>query len=105
MRAGLLTETVSIYSQSIVQNEFGQTSKSWVKVYDTRARVIQDKGIRTTQNYEILHEYDVAFVVRSYVPVSDTDAIEWKNKKYRIISVIEDKKENSLTIKTKLLNE
>lgn len=105
-RAGLLQEIIRIYSPTSTVNEYGEKVQTYVKTYETRARVLHDNGTRTTENNEIFYSYQKTFNVRSYVPVTEFDQIEYNDKRYRILS-IEDrvKTSNDKLIITELIND
>lgn len=107
MRAGILNETITIWSPEETINEYGERLNTWVLKYETRASVSWDSGNRSIENHEIVNNYTKTFTVRSYIPVDEKDEIHWQNKKYRIISV-EHRKElsfNGILIRTELINE
>lgn len=74
--------------------------------YTTRARVINDRGGRDLANGEVFNSYAKTFLVRSYVPISERDLIQFKGKKYRVLS-IDDRTEdyNDKQVITELINE
>ena len=105
MKAGLLTEIIDIYSPTIVINDYGERTETLEKTYTTRAKVNWDSGNRVLSNEEIYYDYSKTFNVRYYVPVKETDQIEWQNKRYRIITIEKRKEYNDILIKTTLINE
>ena len=104
-RAGLLNEIIKLYEPSTVINDYGEREETFVLKYTTRARVLNDGGMRTVINEEIVFPYNKSFQVRYYVPVTDTMQVEWQNKRYRIISTEKRRDENDIIIKTELINE
>lgn len=105
-RAGLLTKPIKILTPKTEINEFGEQIQDYSVSYNTRARVIHDNGNRTTENNEIFYPYQKTFNIRSYVPVTEYDLIEFENKRYRIIT-IENRIEtnNDKLVITELIND
>lgn len=106
MRAGRLTEIISVEKPTQWSNEYGATSIQWENfIGKTRAEVTYSNGNRRNENNEIIFAYEVTFTVRIYHQINERMRIIWKNKKYRILSIEENKELQSLTIKTELINE
>lgn len=104
-RAGLLNEIIDIYTLSASCNDYGEREEVYTKTYTTRAAVQNDGGVRNVVNSEIVYPYGKSFIVRYYVPISDTSQIEWQNKRYRVISVEKRRAFNDILIKTEIINE
>ena len=97
MRAGLLTEKISIYRTDIIQGEDGATNDIHTFITSTKAQVISKAGDRTIVNDE---------VVWRYVDIREhTDNIVWNNAKYRVLSVSDDKQNNRKIVETEKVNE
>ena len=77
----------------------------WSKLIDTRAFVNYTSGNRMTANNEVVWSHQVNFTIRVYHQVNEKMRIIWKGKKYRILSIEEDKDKQKLTIRTELINE
>lgn len=106
MRAGLLTEVIKVEKPVVLQNEYGATDEIWETfIENTKAQVNYSSGNRANENNEIVFNYEVIFIVRIYHQIDENMRIIWKNKKYRILSLEENKAQQSLTIKTELINE
>lgn len=106
MRAGLLNEMIEIFRPTSEVNEYGEKIQTYGLIYSTRARVEHNGGNRTNTNNEIFHDYQKAFTVRNYVPIQETDLIEYNGKRYRVLT-IEDRKHdfNDKVVITELINE
>ncbi len=92
MRAGLLTEVISVEKPIIGSNEYGATPTQWETfIGKTKANVTYTSGNRLIENNEIFFAYEVIFTVRIYHQINEQMRIIWKNKKYRILSIEEDK--------------
>ncbi len=106
MRAGLLTEVITVEKPTVENNEYGATPIKWIThIGKTKAQVTYTSGNRSNENNEIIFAYEVVFTVRIYHQIDERMRIIWKNKKYRILSIEENKQLQSLTIKTELINE
>ena len=105
-RAGLLTKPINILSPQTETNEYGEQVQTYTLKYKTRARVLHDNGNRSLENGEIVYPYQKTFNIRSYVPVTEYDLIEFEDKRYRIIT-IENRIEthNDKLVITELINE
>lgn len=105
MQAGILTECITIEQPVISQNGYGANELEWSKFVDTRASVNYTSGNRMTANNEVIWSYQVNFTIRVYHQVNEKMRIIWKDKKYRILSIEEDRHKQKLTIRTELINE
>ena len=105
LRAGLLKEHISIYSLHPIKSEYGETTYSYELYYQTSARVQSEKGIRTVENNEIVHSYNLIITVRSYCPIAYTDQIHYLNEIYRVISIERNIDNNSTQIIAERVNQ
>ena len=106
MKAGLLNEVIRIEKPVTDRNEYGADSKRWETwISKTKASVTFNSGNRINENNEIIHSYQVTFIIRVYHRINEDMRIIWKNKKYRILSLEENKQRQSITIRTELINE
>lgn len=105
MRAGLLTEPITIKRATITKNDFGEETEVWTIVYQTRARVIQTNSNKAIENGEVLMNYTKEFHMRYYVPIQEFDIIEWDGKLYRVISMDKNKTEVYIKVTGALIND
>jgi hypothetical protein len=105
MRAGLLSELITIKRRVTTTNESGQKEHKYVNLKTTRARVIYTAGNRTIENKDILWDYNYKFEVWDYVDVTEKDLIEHDAKEYRIKSINHDKHQQKKIITTELITE
>lgn len=106
MRTGLLRETIAIYRTDLIQDEFGSTSNQHRLLTTTRANVGYKAGSREVVNDELVYTYQVTFEVWQYVKIQEhTDYIQYKDKKYRVLSVIPVPAQQKKVIETELINE
>jgi len=88
MRAGLLTEVVTVEQPIVVNDNFGANSIQWKPIIiNTRAKVTYSSGNRANENNEIVFAYEVLFTMRIYHQIDECMRIIWKNRKYRILSI------------------
>ena len=105
MRAGLLSELITIKRRVTTTNESGQKEHKYVNLKTTRARVIYSSGNRTIENKDIVWDYQYKFEVWDYVDVNEKDLIEYDGKEYRIKSINHDKHQQKKIITTELITE
>lgn len=106
MRAGLLNEVIKVEKPVTTTNEYGANYIQWETfIGRTKAQVTYSSGNRLNENNEIIFAYEVVFTVRIYHQIDERMRIIWKNRKYRILSIEENRKLQSLTIKGELINE
>lgn len=105
MRAGLLSDIITIKRRVTTTNESGQKEHKYVKLRTTRARVIYSSGNRNIENKDILWDYQFKFEIWDYVDVNEKDIIEHDSKEYRIKSINHDKKQQKKIITTELITE
>lgn len=106
MRAGLLSDIIEIYRPTSEVNEYGEKIQTYGLLYSTRARVEHNGGSRTNDNNEIFYDYQKAFTVRAYVPICESDQIEFEGKRYRVLSIENRRRDyNDKVIITELINE
>lgn len=106
MRAGLLQEVIKVEEPVTTTNEYGANYIQWKTfIGRTKAQVTYSSGNRANENNEIIFAYEVVFTVRIYHRINERMRIIWKNKKYRILSIEENRQLQTLTVKTELINE
>lgn len=105
MIAGRLNEVVKIYRPTETVNEYGGRTTEFTELYTTRAKVEYSTGNKVIENDEIVFSYAKRFFLRSYVPVTETDQIEWQSKRYRILTLENRREYNDIVLNTELINE
>ena len=101
--AGRLNEVVEIYDVVTDRNAFGEDEMNMTNIYTTRAQVIYSGGSRVNMNSDMLVPYSKRFVMRIYVPVSETSWIKWKDRFYRVTSIEESREYQEKTVDTQLV--
>lgn len=107
MNPGRLTKRIEIRRPVTEVNRFREEETRYIDITKTRAEVRHDRGNRLEENGEIVHAYDVTFIVWLYVRdhVEENDIIMWEGKSYRIISLEPVEESKILYIKTATINE
>ena len=105
MRAGVLTEIIGVYKPTVRSNEFGEQIQRYILDNETRAQVMHNSGSRSVTNNEVVFDYTKTFKVRRYVELCENFQIAYQNKRYRILSIEDDRKYNQKTIIAELINE
>lgn len=105
MRAGLLTEYITIENITTNKNDFGATEKVWKPIIKTRCNIKLNSGNRQTENKEIINTYSITFIIRYYHNINEDMRIVWNGKKYRILSIFPDKHKQSIDVIGDLINE
>lgn len=105
MNAGVLNNIITIQEPTVIQNEFGANAIEWTDLITTRAQVTYNSGSRVNENNEVIFNYEKIFTIRVYHQINERMRIIWEGKKYRILSIEEDKHKQKLTIRTELINE
>ena len=104
MRAGQLTDLITILRHSVRQNDFGEQFDTYIPTSTTRANVEPLSGRRADVNSEIFYEHTYRFTIRRYVNVSDFDHIKWKDNEYRILNIDDDNYLNQKVLIAELVN-
>lgn len=105
MISGLLKDFIEIYRPHSEQNEYGELIQSYELYQRTRAHKVNNGGSRELQNSEVFYAYRVIFEIWNSVDIEETDIIHYDKKKYRILSIDENKKRLMKTITTELIDE
>lgn len=105
MKAGTLSNCIEIYKPFVEKNEFGEQMTVYKKVIHTRAKIIYDDGNRINMSGDMTYIYTLTFEVRRYHKIDEYDQIHYKDKKFRILSIEHNKKEQKQIITCQLINE
>lgn len=104
MQAGNLNEVVTIVEPNEVQNEFGELVESDKVVCTTRANKRYFQGYRSTENEELVNNYQITFTVRSYHHLNEKMFVIHKQNRYRIVSIDDTNKDKTI-LNCELVNE
>ena len=105
MRAGSLNENIEILRSVKERDQYGIDKESWQTYTKTKAAVRYMSGSKTVDVQEVFFAETVEFTVRYYLNIRPTDRIKYYCQLYRIISINPDKRANSQTLVTELVNE
>ena len=105
MQAGLFNKPINLYHPINTITSYGERTTEWEWYYLTRAGVAYSSSAREFVNQEEFFSYTVTFTVRSYVPVGERDQIEYRGKRFRILTIEERELQNDKLIRAELINE
>ena len=105
MQAGLFNKPINLYHPINTINSYGERTTEWEWHYGTRAGVEYSSSNREFVNQEEFFAYTVTFTVRSYVPVTERDQVEFRGKRFRILTIEERELQNDNLIRAELINE
>lgn len=104
MQSHLLKQPIDIYELTTNKTEYGTIQTEYQLKYHTRAYARFNSENMTVSEGEIFFPVNRTFIVRSYVPVTETDQVEFEGKRYKILSINKNKYYNDTEIQTVLLN-
>lgn len=105
MQAGLLREYISIYKPQLSKNEYGEQIQEYERVYQTKSQVKFNNGNRGISNDEVVSNYVVTFIMRRYISIAENYIIQWYDRKYRILSIEDNRQYNYKSVIGELINE
>ena len=105
MQAGLLKYVIDIQTVIIDKDEYGAETEQWQNVIQTKADVRYLNGSKTLQNGEIININQLQFIVRHYLTINEQMRIVYEEKKYRILSINNDRLMAKKTIIAELIND
>lgn len=105
MRAGTLIDTISFYSLSDTKSPSGSISKVKTLVLDTRCQVINNTGKNTVINKEDFNTNLLEIKVRFNPIIKDNLLAALRGKNYKIENSFLNKKDNSISISLKKLDQ
>ena len=105
MQAGLLKYIIDIQTVIIDKDEYGAETEQWQNVIQTKADVRYLNGSKTLQNNEIINLNQLQFIVRHYLTINEQMRIVHEEKKYRILSINNDRLMMKKTIIAELIND
>jgi len=104
MNSALLRDPIDIYELTTIKTEYGTIQTSYNLKYHTRAYVRFNSENLTVSEGEVYFPINRTFIVRAYVPVVETDQIEYEGKRYKILSINKNKYYNDIEIICQLIN-
>ena len=104
MNSCILKDPIDIYELVTIKTEYGTIKTSYNLKYHTRAYVRFNSENMTVSEGEVYFPINKTFIVRAYVPVTETDQIEHEGKRYKILSINRNKYYNDIEIGCVLIN-
>ena len=104
MNAAILKDPIDIYELVTTKTEYGTIQTSYNLKYHTRAYVRFNSENMAVSEGEVFYPINRTFIVRAYVPVVETDQIEYEGKRYKILSINKNKYFNDTEINTTIIN-
>lgn len=105
MMAGQFNEVIKLYEIIETVNEFGERETEQKLKYTTRAKIETSNGGRGNENNEIVYSHRKTLYVRSYVPIKDTDILEYDKEMWRITNIENRKDYNDKVISVEKVND
>lgn len=104
MQAHLLKNPIDIFELVTTKTEYGTIQTSYELKYHTRSYIRFNSENMAVSEGEIFFPVNRTFIVRSYVPVTETDQIEFEGKRYKILSINRNKYYNNTEVNCVLIN-
>lgn len=105
MNSALLKDKITIYKLVTYKTPYGTIESHYMIKCAERAHVIFNSESQVVSEGEIWYPVNRTFIVRAYVPVIETDLIEFEGKRYKILSINKNKYYNDIEIITTLKND
>ena len=86
-----MTEKVLVLHPTVTTNPVGEQITSYDNVSAIRARDVSFRQQRQLDNGEVWMQGQRTLEVRMYHDICDNDLIEWRDKRYRILSIDTDR--------------
>lgn len=92
MNAALLRqEVIDILKYKTVKTDFGEYIDEWVYGGSFRAGVLSQSMSRTVAQNELMFPESRTLIMRTYVPIEESDRIEWDGKQWQVESIVKNK--------------
>lgn len=104
MNAAILKEPIKIKALTTTKTQYGTIQTSYTLKYETKASVKFNSENMTVSEGEIFYPINRTFIVRAYVPITETDRIEYKGQDYKILSINKNIYYNDIEIVTTIVN-
>lgn len=105
MNAALLKNPIEIHELVVDKTDYGTVNKSYRYKCRTKAFVQFNSESQVVSEGEIYYPINRTFIVRSYIPVVETDAIKFEDKMWKVISINKNIYYNNIEIQTTLINQ
>lgn len=104
MNSALLKHPIKIYELVTSKSEYGTITTSYELKYETKAHIMFNSENQVVSEGEVFFPIDRTFIVRAYVPVVETDQIEWNNQRWKILSINKNDYYNNIEIRCTVVN-
>jgi len=104
MNSSLLKHPIQLYNLVTEKNPYGAIQSSYAYRCSTKAHIIFNSENQVVSEGEIFFPITLTFIVRSYIPVKETDRIKWEDKFWKIMSINKNVYYNNIEIQTTLVN-
>lgn len=104
MNSALLRHIIDIYELVETKTQYGTIKKDYQHKYQARAHVIFNSENQVISEGEVYYPINRTFIVRAFIPVKETDVIEFEGKRYKIMSINKNIYYNDIEIVTTLIN-
>lgn len=91
MRAGLLTETITIMQPTVTINEVGEQVTTYTTKATIKARNLINREQRTNLNGDVDYPKTHTLEVRIYQNIDERDIVSWNGNRFTILSIEIDK--------------
>lgn len=105
MRAGLLTDTITLQMRVLVRDEYGSETAQWADCWTGRANVQFARGSRKETHGEIVNAVERKIVMRGQVKVNAKMRVLHNGQAYRILTVDTRRSDMSTVLMCELINE
>jgi hypothetical protein len=105
MNSALLKDKIQIYELTTERTDYGTIKESYSLKYTTRAFTKFQSENQVISEGEVYYPITMQFIVRAYVPITETDYILFDNKKWKVLSLDKNKYFNDISINATLINE
>lgn len=105
MRAGSLTEIITIQQPVVKETDYSADETEYEDYITTRAAVTHLAGRRAEIANEITNTYSVRFIIRYYHKVEYGMIIVHKGIRYRIQDINPERNKQSITITAEVIND
>ena len=104
MNSAILKEPIKIKALTTTKTQYGTIQTSYTLKYETKASVKFNSENMTVSEGEIFYPINRTFIVRAYVPITETDRIEYKGQEYKILSINKNIYFNDIEVITTIIN-
>lgn len=105
MRAGLLTDTITLQRKTIHRDAYGASTTAWTNVWAGRANVQFARGSRKEVNGEIINAVERKIVLRQQAGAELGMRVAYNGQYYRIITLDHRRTDMSTILMCELINE